>query len=304
MTKRIIKLIISSIVYFSNRILIALLKMMGYKQKPKIIVLYYHAVFENERSKFARQLDELIRISMPFSLEKKIPLTYSNYYSAITFDDGYSNVFENAVPELTTRKIPATIFLPAGFLGQPPNWIKNHKRTHNDCIVIDMDSLQKFNNNLISLGSHTLTHSRLVHLSDPEASYELIESKRILESILKTEISLLSFPHGHYDERLLRLCRESGYKHVFSIDPMPIENKKENFVIGRVHTSPNDWLVEFRLKIYGAYCWVWYITKFKELFYKLCHKCFGSLNQWCYFLFKSHLFYVSYSLLQLFEPEA
>ena len=60
----------------------------------------YHGVTSKERNKFARQMDELIRLSNPVFPDIKGPLISNHHYIAVTFNDGFQSVIENALPEL------------------------------------------------------------------------------------------------------------------------------------------------------------------------------------------------------------
>jgi peptidoglycan/xylan/chitin deacetylase (PgdA/CDA1 family) len=66
------------------------------------------------------------------------------------------------------------------------------------------------------LGSHSLTHPNLAHVSEAEARWELMESKRVLESNLGISVEHFSYPHPalnpNWNVRTLRLSQEAGYQ--------------------------------------------------------------------------------------------
>jgi peptidoglycan/xylan/chitin deacetylase (PgdA/CDA1 family) len=85
---------------------------------------------------------------------------------------------------------------------------------------------------------------------------EIHQSKTCLESILGQEITLISFPHGSYNQQHVTMAREAGYERVFSILPSLAFSRSDEYVTGRVRVDPDDWMLEFRLKICGAYRWL------------------------------------------------
>ena len=91
-------------------------------------VLLYHSVFEKVPSDLAEGLHNI----KPNDLEKQLVFLKKNYeivsiddyykaknkkgLAAVTFDDGYKNVIENAYSIIKKLKIPITIFLITSFL--------------------------------------------------------------------------------------------------------------------------------------------------------------------------------------------
>src|SRR4051812_31783800 len=91
---------------------------------PANVVLYYHAVRPEQREAFAKQMDTLLRLAHPWKLDRSIEQA-NRPHVAVTFDDGYISVLENASPELKKRGIPFTVFVPTGSWGQRPSWVRS-----------------------------------------------------------------------------------------------------------------------------------------------------------------------------------
>src|SRR5688572_33493401 len=86
------------------------------------VVLYYHAIRPLERAGFAWQMDELLKRAHLFTAGSPETMAQEGRNVAVTFDDGFRSVLENAVPELAKRSIPFTMFVPSGCLGRRPCW--------------------------------------------------------------------------------------------------------------------------------------------------------------------------------------
>jgi peptidoglycan/xylan/chitin deacetylase (PgdA/CDA1 family) len=257
MFKRLLKLIIS-IVFFVIDYLRNIIRHLFRKIDPgTCVVLLYHVVTPERRKTFARQMDDLIKLAKPISIFENRVLEPGRHHVAITFDDGYYSFIENALPELTQRKIPVAIFVPAGRLGQKPDWLTSNYSHFGNEIVMTSDNLRKLiDNHLVTVGSHGLTHNNFIHLEEKEILKELIESKYTLENILQRNIDLLSFPYGSYTQRHLEYSRSAGYKHTFGILPTMAFCDHDEYVSGRVDVEPDDFPLEFRLKTLGAYRWL------------------------------------------------
>ena len=109
---------------------------------------------------------------------------------------------------------------------------------------------------LVTIGSHTVSHSNLLQVSTLEATRELAASKSELENLLGRSVEWFSFPHGAHSASLVGLAREAGYRRVFNIEPTRVDPLQPGYVNGRVAADPDDWRLEFFLKIHGAYRWL------------------------------------------------
>jgi len=256
MMKRIISLFISFFFLVTYKLFTLLLSLCKKKLPGRLVILMYHTVKPYQRERFASQLDILIKKCNPVFANIIKKLKNGQNYVAVTFDDGFQCVVENALPELNIREIPVTLFIPTGFLGKNLSWDKNTTQKYSDKLIISAEQLKNLNSNLITIGSHSVTHSNLTLLSEENIKKELVESKNRLEIILNKEITLLAFPYGEYNKNVLDISKKTGYKRVFSTLPTSPFYRINAFLLGRINVSPDDWFIEFRLKLLGAYQWL------------------------------------------------
>ena len=81
------------------------------------------------------------------------------------------------------------------------------------------DQIREVNRNGISIGSHSMSHQILSHLSEDQQRWELEESKRVLESETGRPINTVAYPVGgkpHFNRATLQIAEECGYKLGFS----------------------------------------------------------------------------------------
>jgi peptidoglycan/xylan/chitin deacetylase (PgdA/CDA1 family) len=256
MPLRVIKLLISFSVAGADRVSDVIRRLLGGQPATACVVLYYHAVRAAARRQFASQMDDLARLSVPIDIEDREPLSKGRRYTAVTFDDAFMSMVENALPELRAREIPCTIFVPTGSIGRHPAWIAP---SHEDAaeVVASAEVLRMIAHEpLVRIGSHSASHPDFRRLDEAQATQELTESKATLEEILGREVTSFSFPHGAYTPRSLDLARQCGYTRVFTIEPVPLRDPRAGFAVGRVRVEPHDWPIEFRLKALGAYRWM------------------------------------------------
>ena len=254
--KRLLKLAISLLVRAWDILVALALRLLGRRPQTTCVVIYYHAITPADRPRFARQMDSLLRLAKPVPCTLAALPGSGAHYCAVTFDDGFVSVLENALPELEARNIPAAFFVPTGSLGGPPAWVKpSSPASHQRVLSADQLAAVK-DHRLLTIGSHSVTHLNFLELDLAQARLELERSKAQLESILGRKVGLFSFPHGECDAATVGLARAAGYARVFTINPCNAFTGPNNFVIGRVLADPADWPLEFRLKVLGAYRWL------------------------------------------------
>ena len=218
------------------------------------VVLYYHAVPRLLRERFARQMDMLVERARPWSLDQPPP--GAGRWVGISFDDAYVSVWENAVPELVKRRLPFTVFVPTGCLGERPSWVQSPAHPFWRERVMSPGELQE----LVqvpgaTIGSHTVSHPRLTQLSHDALRRELRESKARLEDLVGRPVELLSFPHGAWNKAVVCAAWEAGYTRLFGIEPTCLAGGALPDILGRVAVEPSDTRLEFALKMNGCYRW-------------------------------------------------
>jgi peptidoglycan/xylan/chitin deacetylase (PgdA/CDA1 family) len=249
MLERIVKLLVSLCFYLGLEGRRLVLRLVGRTPPGSGVVLYYHHVAQAHRGRFARQMQHLLRHVQPVRADYRGLLAPGRRVGAVTFDDGYLSILENAVPELERLRIPATAFVVSDFIGQ-----RLESDPHERCMT--SDELQRFASDLMSIGSHTARHARMSAVDAKRGHDELQRSRRTLEQILGRDITLFCFPFGAYSSETVEWCLQAGYERTFTCDPTMAFRTPDEFVTGRVAVEPTDWLLEFHLKLMGAYRWV------------------------------------------------
>lgn len=254
------KVAISVLWYSGTALSRGLMRLVGRRPSARFVVLYYHEVPTEARTRFARQMEALTRRTTVVRAAHTGPLPDGGSYVAITFDDAFRSVRTNALPELLSRGFPATIFVPVDFLGQKPGWeIRDGVNEE----VMTCDELRSLPE-LIELGSHSLSHPHLTRIDGARLREEVDTSRQKLAELLGSDVSLLAFPYGEYDDRVVDTCSEAGYERVFGIDPWPADPAGADFVRGRVPVDLNDSPLMFHLKARGAYGWMIHASALKR----------------------------------------
>jgi peptidoglycan/xylan/chitin deacetylase (PgdA/CDA1 family) len=259
-TERGVKVALSVLWYCGGALSRGIMRLAGRSPSARFVVLYYHDVPEEARPRFARQMQALSRGTKVVRAAHAGPLADGDAHVAITFDDAFQSVRANALPELLIRGFPATIFVPVDFVGKKPGW------DIGDCVndqIMTCDELRSLPE-LIELGSHSLSHPHLTRIDVERLGEEITNSRHKLAELTGSPVSLLAFPYGEYDDRVVGRCRQAGYERLFGIDPWPADPAGRDFVRGRVPVDPTDGPLMFHLKARGGYGWMVHASAWKR----------------------------------------
>lgn len=127
---------------------------------------------------------------------------------AITFDDGYLDAFEHAMPVLRALGMTATFFLVSGALGGSNVWEAAQVQR---VPLVGRPELEAMRMAGMAFGSHTVTHRPLAGLSPDEAREEINRSREDLERVVGAPMRVFSYPHGRHDPALREMVARAGY---------------------------------------------------------------------------------------------
>ena len=224
-------------------------------------ILMYHAVdtvgdrFTVNKDEFQKQIFFLLNNSYNFVTLDEIYLHIIGAKKIIqkavhiSFDDGYSSIFKNAIPILWEYTLPFSIALIVENIGQDN--------------YISLDQIREISHNgAVDFVSHTLNHNSLLTLSLDEASIEIIESKSILEDILKLRVDFFCYPGGYYNENYILLCKEAGYKGALSTYQYDSNRVgTDPFIMPRIWMTKDMTLAKLNNFLTGCYNWIGLLGK-------------------------------------------
>jgi peptidoglycan/xylan/chitin deacetylase (PgdA/CDA1 family) len=113
----------------------------------------------------------------------------------LTFDDGFRNVGEHAVPVLKELGFRATIFAVAGYCGGTNNWpspLAGIPRLP----LLSWLELRGLAAAGYEIGAHGVTHAPLDTMTPQEAERELAGAKDFLQQRLGQAVTVFAYPYG------------------------------------------------------------------------------------------------------------
>ncbi len=122
---------------------------------------------------------------------------------AITVDDAYLSVYEEAWPRLKAAGFPFTVFVATDEVdsGGPD--------------FMTWAQLREMAEAGVTIGSHSASHGHLVGLPEDQVSQDLAQANQRFQDELGKVPELFAYPYGEYDWRLQTTVLETGYKAAF-----------------------------------------------------------------------------------------
>jgi peptidoglycan/xylan/chitin deacetylase (PgdA/CDA1 family) len=131
----------------------------------------------------------------------------------LTFDDGYADFAEHALPVLLARGATATVFPVAGRLGQDNEWEEGGPSK----ALMSAEQVAEVAAAGMEIGSHGLRHASLPEASDAALAEELEESRAVLAEAAGAAVRGFCYPYGHVSRRVVEAVRAAGYDYACAI---------------------------------------------------------------------------------------
>lgn len=218
---------------------------------PPARAVPFRSMFVHPKS-FARQMSLLKRLgytglslreAMPYIREEK-----KGRVVAITFDDGAANNLEIASPILRQHGFTATNYIVANYIGASNSWDRHLGVAEMPCM--DEDGIRRWLADGHEIGSHTLDHVALNHVSEEEGRRQIAESRHKLADMFGVAVSSIAFPYGEHSQIHRDFARDAGYAWALTIHKRKAALRDDPFGLPRRTIRRDDTLLHFLRKLY------------------------------------------------------
>lgn len=127
----------------------------------------------------------------------------------ITFDDGYLNNLQQALPVLRRHGFSSTCYVVSDLLGQTNLWdtAVGIAQTR----LMDDVQMRAWVAGGQDIGAHTRHHVHLNALDEAAARDQIAGAKVVLEHRLQTPVSDFCYPYGEYSSSHVAMARKAGF---------------------------------------------------------------------------------------------
>lgn len=153
----------------------------------------------------------------------------------LTFDDGYVDNYEQAMPLLAKYSFPATLFISPGMSDQEGylNW----------------EQIKKLQEAGWDIQPHGMTHPHLPQLSADQQAFEILEARKQIEEKLGTKADVYCYPYGEFNKTTLKLLKDHGFRYAFTIEQGNATNQQPPYLLKRLFINGEEGLKSFIRKL-------------------------------------------------------
>lgn len=186
-------------------------------------------------------------------------------FVAVSFDDGYANLYRSALPVLAKYRVPATVFVVTSAVGHTgPMPFDAWSVKHGDRLPPDVTRPLTWTElercvatELIDVGSHSHHHCNGRDLGPAALAEEAGLSREVLARHLgERAVPLFAYPYGRtrlaqVGDAYVEAVRAAGYAAAFTTDPGVVSARTPRFLGPRLQACPLDGPVILRAKVRG-----------------------------------------------------
>ena len=154
----------------------------------------------------------------------------------LSFDDGYENFADEALPVLREFDYPSVLFAVSGLLGKRAAWLSDDGAKP---MLLDGGRLGELRGSRVEIGSHSVNHPRLSRLEERQAWHEIADSKAALEDTLGAAVEFFAYPYGDYSPAVRDAVARAGYQAAVTCSR------------GAANTAPNPFEIPRKAISYG-----------------------------------------------------
>jgi peptidoglycan/xylan/chitin deacetylase (PgdA/CDA1 family) len=126
--------------------------------------------------------------------------------ATVSFDDGMRNNLTTALPILQSLGIPATVYVPSGWMGGRSPWLADGA----DNRILEAPEVNELAAAGWEIGAHTVTHADLSMLDYDQCLDEIRRSCDDLAALTGITVQTFAYPFGRYGPTAVQAVRDCG----------------------------------------------------------------------------------------------
>ncbi len=171
--------------------------------------------------------------------------------AVITFDDGYFDTYDQALPILNTFGFSATCYVVSKRMGQYNDWDSAELKVEKQ--LMSEEQVRAWHEAGMEVGAHSRTHPRLSQCTDEELQVELAGSKADLEALTGAPVTQFCYPYGDLEARVADAARNAGYEAATTTQRGRARPGDDFMLLRRVLVSGSSMFYLFLIKLLTKY---------------------------------------------------
>ena len=167
----------------------------------------------------------------------------------LTFDDGMTDFFMEALPILVRYNFPATLYVATAFVGGTCEWLRREGESSR--LMMTWKQIVLAQAAGIECAAHSHTHPQLDMLSPVKARYEILTSKKMLEDHLGQCVTSFAYPYGYYTGVTQRMVQDAGFTSACAVKHAMHRGATQPFALPRLMVQGSTCLEDFAALLSG-----------------------------------------------------
>jgi peptidoglycan/xylan/chitin deacetylase (PgdA/CDA1 family) len=168
----------------------------------------------------------------------------------LTFDDGYQNNLQYALPVLQKHGFTATCYGVSSMIGGTNRWDYGKVA---EKPLMTLGNWQRWRDAGMDIGSHTRTHPKLTKLSSDDARDQIANSRHELESALACQVQHFCYPYGDYAPEHRDMVIAAGYLSATTTRRGRTHAGCDAYALPRIMVARATHLLQFAAKVMTDY---------------------------------------------------
>jgi peptidoglycan/xylan/chitin deacetylase (PgdA/CDA1 family) len=243
-----------------------------YQEEPnvqqRIKVLMYHRIVPNGNGatdhwtcvrleEFRSQLQILDRLGFTtitfhdYRLAQEGELELPLKPIILTFDDGYADIFDTALPAMQALGMKGVVFVLGNRKVQTNYWDQRNGIPH--ARLMTTEEIRRLRSSGFEIGSHSMNHPNLASICEDHAWREIADSRSVLETIFDCPVETFSYPYGLSTPRTRQMVADAGYSHACGVYTGPPSLDTSPYDIRRMTISRGLTALGFMTRLLTPY---------------------------------------------------
>jgi peptidoglycan/xylan/chitin deacetylase (PgdA/CDA1 family) len=227
-------------------------------------ILTYHSIDESQSAisispdAFRRHVAWLASGAVQVvSLDALMALPADADAVALTFDDGFVNFAETAVPLLARHRLPATVFVVTEHIGGTNAWRGACAQDIPTLPLMDWPALGRMSDFGIAIGAHSRTHAHLTDIPESALADEIGGSAERIERELGVRPTAFAYPYGDVNERVALAA--GNFRWALTTELRTLAEREDAHTLPRLdmyYFRAGTWLEAYGSARFRQYLWV------------------------------------------------
>jgi peptidoglycan/xylan/chitin deacetylase (PgdA/CDA1 family) len=162
----------------------------------------------------------------------------------LTFDDGYSDLADQALPALQRLGWSATVFVATATIGGESVWDAPEGAAER---LLSAEDIRTWAAQGFEFGAHGATHCDLTRVGRERLHQEVVGGRDVLAELVGRPVTAFAYPYGNYNDEVRKVVRGS-FELAFGVDEGLNDAATDRTRLRRTMVQPGDTTLDLVLR--------------------------------------------------------